>query len=131
MTAEVFKISLVALVSVSIVLILKNYKSEYAFLFSLAVSLCLITVITAQIFPTLKALADIYKKSSGNGYGFSVILKAVAISYLAEFSGDTCRDFGQTALAGKVELAGKCAILVLSIPLITSILQTAIGFMDL
>lgn len=64
-----------------------------------------------------------------NSY-FKVALKALGIGYITAFIADSCRDAGQTALALKAELAGKCAIFLLSVPLVLSILETAIGFVN-
>ncbi|MEE1277947.1 MAG: SpoIIIAC/SpoIIIAD family protein, partial [Acutalibacteraceae bacterium] len=54
-------------------------------------------------------------------------LKALGICYITQFAADVCRDFGQTALASKAELAGKCAIFLLSLPLVTSIVEIAVN----
>ena len=59
---------------------------------------------------------------------FKVALKALGIGYITSFIADACRDSGQTSLAAKAELAGKTAIFLLSVPLIISVLETAIGF---
>ena len=60
---------------------------------------------------------------------FSVALKAIGIGYITGFIADACRDGGQASLAGKAELAGKCAVFILVLPLIASILETALGFL--
>ena len=54
---------------------------------------------------------------------FSVALKVTGVVYLMQFASDVCRDCGETALAGKVELAGRVMILALCLPVIGSILE--------
>lgn len=54
---------------------------------------------------------------------FSVIIKVTGVVYLIQFAADICRDCGETAMAGKVELAGRAIILVLCLPVIGSILE--------
>ena len=46
------------------------------------------------------------------------------LTYLAEFSSDLCKDAGAGALASQVELFGKLSILVLCMPIMTSLLET-------
>jgi stage III sporulation protein AD len=46
---------------------------------------------------------------------------------LAQFAADACRDAGESALASKMELAGKITILILALPLFEKITQTAVG----
>ena len=55
------------------------------------------------------------------------MFKTLGICFLAQFAADSCRDAGESALASKVELAGKISILVLSLPLFEDIAQTALG----
>lgn len=123
-----FKIAGLVIVSALMVITIKNYKPEYAFLLSIAVGILILTVVVSNVFPVIKNLSRIYNSVSGNKYNFSVVLKAVVISYITEFCVNTCKDFGQSSLADKVEFAGRCAILILSVPLITSVFETAIGF---
>jgi stage III sporulation protein AD len=53
-----------------------------------------------------------------------LLIKALGIGYLCRFASDLCRDAGETALAGYVELAGKVMIVVLSFPLLEQVAQT-------
>ena len=48
---------------------------------------------------------------------FRVVIKALGICLVTQMACDTCCDFGQNALAGKLELAAKIAILAISFPL--------------
>ena len=59
---------------------------------------------------------------------FKVAVKALGLSYVSSFIADTCRDSGHTSLAAKAELAGKTAIFIISLPLLMSVLQIAVGF---
>ena len=127
MIEEFLKISAVILVALGICVFLKTYRPEYSVLLTMAVSLVVIAVIISRVYPSIKTLKDIYYQSSGNQSNFAILIKTMVISYIAGFCGDTCRDFGQTALAQKVELAGRCAIFILTMPLLLTILQTAMG----
>ena len=130
MIEEFFKISVIVLIASGLCVFLKIYRPEYSFLLALAVSVVIITVVLAKVYPSIKTIRDIYYRSSGNKGNFDILLKALIISYVSGFCGDTCRDHGQTALAQKVEFAGRCAIFVLTVPLLVSILQTALGFIN-
>ena len=60
------------------------------------------------------------------GYGtyFKLLIKIIGITYLAEFSSDLCKDAGANTLASQIELFGKLSILVLCMPIMTSLLET-------
>ena len=126
MSGEVFKISAIVLIGAVLIITLKSNRPELSFILSLAVSVTVLFIVIKTFYPPAKTLVTIYKSSVGNNSTITVVIKAIVISYITEFCGDTCRDYGLSSLAGKAELAGKCAILVLSIPLITSILKSAL-----
>ena len=130
MTEEFLKISVVIIIALGISVLIKNYRPEYSVLLTVAVSLVVVTLILKKVYPSVKILQDVYSRSAGNSGNFGVLLKAMVISYISCFCSDTCRDFGQTALAQKVEFAGRCAIFVLTLPMLISILETAVGFVE-
>jgi len=51
-------------------------------------------------------------------------LKIIGISYIVEFAVNVCKDSGESAVASKIELAGKCVILVLGITIIGNFVDT-------
>ena len=60
----------------------------------------------------------------------SVLIKAIGVCYLTQFSADSCRDAGESSLAGKVELAGKIAILISALPLLDSVISLAVNLIE-
>jgi stage III sporulation protein AD len=59
-------------------------------------------------------------------YG-GIIFKSLGIAFITELASDTCRDVGGTAISTKIELAGKVAILIISLPLFEKILSIAMN----
>ena len=51
-------------------------------------------------------------------------MKITGISILAEFAISICKDSGETAIANKVDLGGKVLIVSMSVPIISSMLET-------
>ena len=65
----------------------------------------------------LSGLSDAY---------FLPVAKCVVIGIVAKGAADLCRDGGQSAMAGAVELGGAAAALYVSLPLLTALL----GFLE-
>ena len=65
----------------------------------------------------LSGLSDVY---------FLPVAKCVVIAVVAKGASDLCRDGGQSAMAGAVELGAAAAALVVSLPLLTALL----GFLE-
>ena len=60
-----------------------------------------------------------------------VLLKIVGVGYLTEFGAGILTDFGSASIADKVSLAGKITILLLSLPVVESLLNLVGSFLQL
>lgn len=54
----------------------------------------------------------------------SALFKSLGICLVSQFTADACKDAGETALAGKIELASKIAIASLSLPILEQIVTS-------
>ena len=59
-----------------------------------------------------------------------ILLKMLGIAYIAEFSSALCKDAGQGAIAGQIDFVGKVSMIVLGIPILTSLLKTMGEFLS-
>ena len=126
---EIFKILSLIFITAGICLILKQYKPEYSLIIAILCSVIVLTMIISRILTPLSLIEQKIENSGIDNNYFKVALKALGIGYITSFIADSCRDAGQNALALKAELAGKSAIFILSVPLVLSILDTALGFL--
>lgn len=124
---DAFKIPLLCLLAALIIVFLKQYKSEYAMLTALAAGVVVLGLLLGYAAPLLEQLYGLADQTAAADY-FKTALKALGISYITAFAADSCRDFGQSALAAKAELAGRCAVFLLSLPLLSAVLELALGF---
>ncbi len=80
----------------------------------------------------LEPVADYIKRLTGDSAlpsFFSVLIKSVGIALLCGSAADICRDCGDTALGAKVETAGKAMIILLSLPVLKYLLDSATSLM--
>ena len=59
-----------------------------------------------------------------NNEFLTLLIQITGIAFLTEFSVSLCKDSGETAIANKIDLGGKVLIIVISIPIITALLET-------
>ncbi len=57
------------------------------------------------------------------------MLKVIAVSYLTQFTVDICKDAQETAIASKVELAGKITILIMALPIYLGVFKVIDGIL--
>ena len=67
-----------------------------------------------EIKPIISMLQSLSEKMGMSSKFFVILLKITGIAYLSEFASNICKDSGETAVASKVELAGKILIISLS-----------------
>ena len=105
---DIFKIVLVALLAVVLIIVVKQTRPEIAML----ISVITVTVIfffsvdkVGQVIDLIKLLSE----RAGLSFEFlSTILKIIGIAYISEFGANICKDMGESAIASKVQFAGKC-----------------------
>ena len=124
---DIFKILGLIFVAAVLCVILKGYKAEYALLLAVCTALAVLTLVLKSISSPLSLIQQKIEQSGIDSSYFKVALKALGIGYITSFIAEACRDAGQNSLALKAEFAGKCAIFILSVPLIISILETTLG----
>lgn len=131
MSGELIRAVAIIIIAAVLVTALRNRLGEYSFLIVLATVCIVLISALGNLFSAIDKLEDLFTQSTNVGVYFITALKALGISYITTFAADSCRDFGLSALAQTTEITGKIAIFVLSLPLVTSILQAALKFVGL
>ena len=54
----------------------------------------------------------------------AVVLKMIGIAYISEFTATLCKDAGQNAIACQVDFFGKMSMVVVSLPVLQTLLET-------
>ncbi len=125
---DTIKLLAIIFVSAIICITLKQYKAEYSFLATIVCGVIILSFLLEKIIVPLKLIEQKIEESGIESSYFEVALKSLGIGYITNLITEACKDAGQSSLAQKAELVGKCAIFILSTPLIFSILETALGF---
>ena len=131
MIDELIKVVAIIVVAAIFITALRTRAAEYSFALALAVITAVSLVIFTNLFEAMVKLRDLFNKSGNASVYFTTALKALGISYISTFAADICRDYGLSALAQASETAGKLTIFLLSLPLMTAILDAALKFVDL
>lgn len=120
---EILKISVLCLISAFLAVLLQGHKKEYSFLLSVAAAVTVFYSVLSKLTGPILGFLETVKNSGTDISYINICLKALGIGYITEFIADTCRDFGQSSVAAKAELLGKCAVLLLCIPVLKQILE--------
>jgi len=128
---ELFKILGVAFVTALTAILLKSAKPELSFAVTVVGTVIILIFTFDMLKDSLQLFVKLQEFSGISDVLIRQVLKIVAIGYLAEFSAGILNDFGSSSVADKVVFAGKICILALSAPIINSLIQVILEFMEL
>ena len=120
---DITKMIAMALVGVLMTLTLKQYKPEFAIYVSILCGCFILFYVFQKLTLIIELIKGLIRKINLREDFFEILLKATGVAYLTEFACQTCKDVGETAIASKVECAGRILILSMSIPILTTLVE--------
>lgn len=124
--ADVIKIIGIGLLALIIIVILKQYKPEFAIYVSMIAGVLILVLAIQKLTGIINLLQSLANKTYINKSFLSILLKITGIAFITEFAVSICSDAGEKALASKIEIGSKVIIIAMSIPIITSLLELVI-----
>jgi len=119
----------IGIVATAIIIILRVQKPEIAVQASIVTGLVIFMLLASKLSAVIELLDSYADKADIKPIYFTTVLKITGIAYIAEFGAEVCKDAGENAIASKIELAGKVTIVVLAVPIITSLLDIILKIM--
>ena len=123
---DVIKIIGIGLLALIIIVILKQYKPEFAIYVSMIAGVLILVLAIQKLTGIINLLQSLANKTYINKSFLSILLKITGIAFITEFAVSICSDAGEKALASKIEIGSKVIIIAMSIPIITSLSELVI-----
>ena len=112
------------IVAVLLITTIRQHRPELALLLALAAGTGLFLTAIYTVSPVFSTLKNLFE-GSGNTQYYTLLLKALGICLVTRFASGFCTDSGNSSLAEKIGLVGRCAVVLLALPLITDIVGFA------
>ena len=122
---EITALIVLCIITALLALSLRGQRPEFAMLLSLGCGVFVLLNLLGQMKGILSGLEMVMAGLSGQSDLTGIILKALGICIVAELGSQCCRDAGEAAIAAKVELAAKTALVLMCMPVFTQLLETA------
>lgn len=126
---DILQIVGLGIIATIIIAILKVQRPEIAVQVSIITGIVVFLLIAGKLSAVIGLLSRYAGKVNIDVIYLTTLLKIIGIAYIAEFGAEICRDAGESSIASKIELAGKVIIVVLAVPIITSLLDLIIKIM--
>lgn len=128
MELSIVQLVLLAVIGMLAALSCKKHHMEFSALVSIGICL-LLMFFMVHAFDGLIAFIRQLAGTMNLEY-VGVLLKLIGVAYVCEFASSLCRDAGYQAISGQIEMAGRVAMLVLTLPVMEAIIQTIQQFLS-
>jgi stage III sporulation protein AD len=127
MSGLLFKVFALALVSAMLIAILRRTGSEMSVMLKLVAGVAVAAVAISAISPAVEFIREIAALGEEvTGYA-EFMLRVLSVAIMTHVCATVCRDCGEGSLASYVEFGGKIEIILLSLPYIKGIIDSAVG----
>ena len=123
---DITKVIALGLIGTIFSVLLKKENPQIAMLTASATGILIFLMLCSPLGELISLLRETAEQAGvGEGY-FSIVLKVIGIAYLTQFGAQLCADAGESAIAAKIELAGKVLMMAAAAPVLTGLLETVI-----
>lgn len=121
----------IGLIASAAAVLLRQYKPEYAMVVSLAAAGLIFGLLVADLIPAFSMMRGLMDRVGFSGEYVRILIKCLGICFLCDLAGQICREAGQGAISAKIDLAGKTAVLLLTLPMFEQLLEIAVSLIEL
>ena len=124
---DITKVIALGLIGTIFSVLLKKENPQIAMLTASATGIMIFLMLCSPLGELISLLRETAEQAGvGEGY-FGIVLKVIGIAYLTQFGAQLCVDAGESAIAAKIEMAGKVLMMTAAAPVLTGLLETVIG----
>lgn len=127
MEAELVRVAGIGIVAALFAVVVSDKKPELGMLLGVAFGVMALVVAFGKAGAIIGVLKESIDHAGIDAKLLVPVLKVTGMAYITQFSVDACRDVGQNAIAAKIETVGKIMMLVIAVPIATSLISIISG----
>ena len=114
----------VGLVGVLLAGLLKRERPEWHLLVLLLTGVMVLTIVLSSMTTVVNSFGELLSAGGVDNALFSGVLKIVGVGYLTEYAASVSTDAGAQSVGDKIRLAGKIAVFLMGLPIVTALVRT-------
>lgn len=126
---NILKIVLIGIITCIADIFIKKVKPELSILVVLSGCCLILLSITSSLSEVFTGVNGVFSLLKFDSNMVKCVFKILGIGYLVEFGASICNDSGHSSIAEKIVLAGKIAILIMCLPIISNLIKILIEIM--
>lgn len=123
MEEELIRIAILGIVTAVLAIVVSEKLPEMGLLMALAFGVVALLVAIGKAGSIIGVIEDVIDNAGIDAKLLVPVLKVTGMAYITQFASDVCKDVGQGSIAGKIELVGKIMMLVVAVPIATSLIN--------
>lgn len=124
---DITKIVALALFGLFVIVTVKRFNADSAFGISCLLGVGITVFSLGILLPVFDYIKELEEGMQLKGYP-TILFKSAGVCLLCSCAAELCRDSGENSLGSQIELAGKCTLTALSLPLIKTVFDYAKTF---
>ena len=125
----IFQIIAVGILAAVIGITIKKQSPEIALLITITASVLIFLMVLPMLTEAVHIVTYLGELADGQAAYVGLALRVIGVAYMVELGASVCNDAGETAIAAKIDLAGRVIILVMAMPIIIDILRIITGLL--
>lgn len=126
---NIFQIVAIGVLGVVLAVLVKNYNASLALLISLATGVIIFLAVLPMLAEAVGFVRHLGEMADGLGAYVSLALRVIGVAYIVEIGASVAADANESAIAAKIDLAGRVIILVMAMPVIVDIVRVVTGLL--
>ena len=127
---DIISLAGVGIIAAALCVVLRRHSPDVALGVSIACGLIVLAAVVKMLAPSVETLSALANSAGIGGDLAAAMLKALAVCYITQLSADACRDAGESAIASKLELAGRAALALITLPVFTALADGVTGLLN-
>ena len=128
---DVYKVALLGVCGVMLGRFFCGWGEEFALYVGLSTGLLILLLAAGRLSRLWETVCKMETYLSVDPAYMKILLKMLAVAYIGQFAASLCKDAGNSAVAGQIELFCKLTLAALCAPVLLTLLEVITGFLSL
>jgi stage III sporulation protein AD len=119
----IFQVVIIGVLGVVLAILMKGYNPALSLILSLATGVIIFLMVVPMLANALGFVRHLGDMADGLGVYTTLAVRVIGVAYIAEMGASVCNDANESAIAAKIDLAGRLIILVMAMPVSVDIVR--------
>lgn len=109
--------------------VLEKNSGEIKILLAICAVCIVLFKILGELSQVISVIKNLFERSDMDSDYLTIIFKGLGICYITQLGCDCCKECGESVIASQLELAGKIAMVIISLPLFRALIAIIEGLL--